>query len=463
MKDEISPRSGILDCEQGSATFYEENYNFRIMNNAITPASLSNENFAQLVQENNYFHGILHDGKLIAIYLGNSSLSSIKSIISFHTNLYAIQQTDIFIPNWNKINAISFRGGTVNQLFSWNHIPYEIVDNSIKPASPQPAVPFIIHFGDIDITVSIGEMISQIRNQTEVSISGKKGYIDMKFSKPISFEDIQFHIDKVKTILSFMSFRCNVDFDEILLEKESSGTLWTFATVYSELLSTPTQKNSSSNICFNEFKSSPFVLFDLIYNESTNNPFSFINFIPEDDTHTNRMTNDMVKGIVTCLECEIARIKNQNPTLITSDNKSHDYIQEELRLNSLIKELQKTAKEFQKQNGKFSQKTTDMIRGTLNHMTLADADKIGMFYSQYQNFLTLLFSSSSLDFIPTVDDVNNLIVYRNKTTPGAQEVLDNRIIITARYLIGLIYCMVLHSIGFDDNDLQKLCMKHFLY
>lgn len=263
--------------------------------------------------------------------------------------------------------------------------------------------------------------------------------------------------------MSFMSFRCNVDFDEILLEKESSGTLWTFATVYSELLSTPTQKNSSSNICFNEFKSSPFVLFDLIYNESTNNPFSFMNFIPEDDTHTNRMTNDMVKGIVTCLECEIARIKNQNPTLTTSDNKSHDYIQEELRLNSLIKELQKTAKEFQKQNGKFSQKTTDMIRGTLNHMTLADADKIGMFYSQYQNFLTLLFSSSSLDFIPTVDDVNNLIIYRNKTTHGAQEVLDNRIIITARYLIGLIYCMVLHSIGFDDNDLQKLCMKHFLY
>ncbi len=33
MKDKISPRSGILDCEQGNATFYEENYNFRIMNN----------------------------------------------------------------------------------------------------------------------------------------------------------------------------------------------------------------------------------------------------------------------------------------------------------------------------------------------------------------------------------------------------------------------------------------------
>lgn len=32
MVDEISPRSGVLDCEQGGATFYEENYKFRIMN-----------------------------------------------------------------------------------------------------------------------------------------------------------------------------------------------------------------------------------------------------------------------------------------------------------------------------------------------------------------------------------------------------------------------------------------------
>ena len=55
MKDEISPRSGILDCEQGSATFYEENYNFRIMNNAITPASLSNENFATFGTSENTF------------------------------------------------------------------------------------------------------------------------------------------------------------------------------------------------------------------------------------------------------------------------------------------------------------------------------------------------------------------------------------------------------------------------
>ena len=102
-----------------------------------------------------------------------------------------------------------------------------------------------------------------------------------------------------------------------------------------------------------------------------------------------------------------------------------------------------------------------MICGTLKHMTLADADKICIFYSKYQDILSRLFDT--LDFKPTTADVENLIVYRNKTTHGTQEVLDERLVITALYLIGLIYCMILHSIGINDKDLEQLCSRHFLW
>ena len=186
-----------------------------------------------------------------------------------------------------------------------------------------------------------------------------------------------------------------------------------------------------------------------------------MNFIPENDADLGRMTNDMVKGVVTCLECEIARIRGKNVSAAKPDDKSSEYIQEEQRLNSLIKELQKTAKNFQSKNGKFSKKTNDMICGTLKHMTLADADKICIFYSKYQDILSRLFDK--LDFKPTTADVENLIVYRNKTTHGTQEVLDERLVITALYLIGLIYCMILHSIGINDKDLEQLCSRHFLW
>ena len=72
----------------------------------------------------------------------------------------------------------------------------------------------------------------------------------------------------------------------------------------------------------------------------------FLNFIPENDADLGRMTNDMVKGVVTCLECEIARIRGNNVSAAKPDDKSSEYIQEEQRLNSLIKELQKTAKDI---------------------------------------------------------------------------------------------------------------------
>ena len=42
MKDKVSPRSGVLDCEQGCATFYEENYDFRIMNSVPFKAASIN-------------------------------------------------------------------------------------------------------------------------------------------------------------------------------------------------------------------------------------------------------------------------------------------------------------------------------------------------------------------------------------------------------------------------------------
>ena len=126
-----------------------------------------------------------------------------------------------------------------------------------------------------------------------------------------------------------------------------------------------------------------------------------------------------------------------------------------------MKELQKVAKDFQKKNGKFSKKTNDMICGRLKYMTIADADKVCLFYVKYQKFIRKLFDK--FEIVPTEDDIQNLIIYRNRTTHGTQAVLDEHIVTTALYLTGLIYCMILHCIGIDDKYLEQLCSRHFLW
>ena len=297
-----------------------------------------------------------------------------------------------------------------------------------------------------------------------VELIGRTRYLTLQFSEPISFGAVPFHIEKIKTLLSFMTFRQNVDFDEIALQEKTSfpPLLMDTALVYSKGSSTVTQKKAPNNICFNDLDVTLSSLIELIYCEQKNNPFSFMNFVPEDDKGLGRVTNDMVKGIVTCLECEIARLKKSDDiTSAIQDNKNDTYIQEELRLQSLVKELQKVAKDFQKKNGKFSKKTNDMICGRLKYMTIADADKVCLFYVKYQKFIRKLFDK--FEIVPTEDDIQNLIIYRNRTTHGTQAVLDEHIVTTALYLTGLIYCMILHSIGIDDKNLEQLCSRHFLW
>ena len=182
-----------------------------------------------------------------------------------------------------------------------------------------------------------------------------------------------------------------------------------------------------------------------------------MDFLPSSPQDVGRMSTDIIHSIVTCLECELARVKTSNST---PDNKSATYLAESDKLSSLIKELKKTICSFEEENGPFPRKTHDTLMGVFKHLTLADADKFYLTYEKYIDILRLLFFDTSS--IPNREDIENLVIHRNRTTHGTQQILDKRLCETAFYLIGLIYCMILHSLGVDDTQLKKLCQKHFL-
>ena len=213
-----------------------------------------------------------------------------------------------------------------------------------------------------------------------------------------------------------MTFRNNVDFDEIALKQKHSlsGPSLDSAFVYSKVSNVPTQKSEIHNICFNEIEPCIPFLLDLIYNESVNNPFAFMDFIPESDKRRGRITNDMVKNIVTCLECELARLRGKDVTLVEPDSKSNTYLEEEKLLKALKKELKSTIKSFQENNRKFLPKTNDMLQSSIRHMTLADADKFYLPYSRYQDFIRKLFNEPVS--MPSREDIEQLVIYRNKIT-----------------------------------------------
>ena len=110
------------------------------------------------------------------------------------------------------------------------------------------------------------------------------------------------------------------------------------AQIFQEPSVTPVQKTPWHNLCFDELNDVVFSLLQLIYSNIPNNPFCFMDFLPSSPQDVGRMSTDIIHSIVTCLECELARVKTSNST---PDNKSATYLAESDKLSSLIKELKK--------------------------------------------------------------------------------------------------------------------------
>ena len=145
MVDEISPRSGVLDCEQGGATFYEENYKFRIMNNIPFKATSSRiEDYSKIAQSAKYFHGTTHSGSDIAVYCGSRTIPPIRTVANFSSSVYAIQKGNLGTCDWENIGAIEFSGGTLDSLFFPFDVPYEFVDGAVQISPPK--LPFSFSF-----------------------------------------------------------------------------------------------------------------------------------------------------------------------------------------------------------------------------------------------------------------------------------------------------------------------------
>lgn len=456
-------KTGVIECARGSAVFINDNYSFSFLNTLSKKPYDRSDAFTLSLPTDGFLKGTTHDGHDIAIYCGSPEdfkTQEVPSIFRIRTNTYLVQCGNCYPCDWSHFEGIEFCGGTLNDLFS--NIPFiKPPTSTLKKDSSNNSFPLskTISTPLGEITITIGKSSYEHRSPGEYTFSNKTIYIKLSFTQSITISEIFPHLENISKLVSFLTGHKDVGFDEIYLIKYNEPNHTTFRDVqifqegYNELV----QKSSLCNICFDELNDFIFPLLQLIYSDSPNNPFCFMDFLPSSSRDVGRMSTDLIHGIITCLECELSRIKDSStPT----DSKNESYLVESNKLSSLVKELKESVRNYEIKNGFFSQKTHDMLMGTLKHLSLADADKINLIYDKYQSFLSILFSD--FDFTPEQSDIEALIIHRNRTTHGVQQILDNRLAMTAFYLVGLIYCMILHSIGIEDSQLKTLCDKHFL-
>lgn len=466
MKDSVSPRTGILECTNGTASFYEKDFSFYITNNHATQKKLHEApDMYSLVPDNHFLKGLTHDGRYILIYVGELKSTSLPSSspFSLRTSSYLVQDSNsIGKPDWSYFDRIEFQGGVLNNLFSSHYISVDFNSDKFNVPNDDFTLSGTVEtsYGKIDI--DIGWYTTYHSKPQETNFTHNTGFIRCKFAQPISVNAAFENIENFHTLVKFLSYRSNVEFDSIYLQKNyMQDTLdgpveysYNDAQVFIRHDFSPSEKDSLSSICIDELGNNVFNLLSMIYKDTPSNPIHLLDFLPASDEDAKWITGGFIRDIAAFTECECRHVAQKK------DSKSKKLFDDYVRLQGLISKFEHTLSQDESDNGPLPQNTHQTIIRNLHKIALPSKNTDFALYESYKH--TTYHIIQYTPKVLTENDIKEFREYRNGKAHGNHVLLTTNIGITSLYLIASGYCSILHRASVDDATLEKLCNKHFL-
>lgn len=432
MQDNYNPQSGVIVKGDKRFNFYLDNYYVTFMDIES----------AEIQLDSSFVFGYTYGYKNIAIYKGENPIS-LYGMKTLNTSAYIIATENALCTEWSSFDYIEFRGGILNKLFFCRALTRERKDDgSIQLSSQDDSLHHKFEFGDCTCELIIGSASKEYFGLTGASITNNEVVLHLKFSNSQPLESAFNHIGKVKELLSIMTFRKNIDFDEIYLCH--SNRALSKMRVFLKSDTQTTEKDIMHNITFHELRDGVSELASTIFNSKDKQPAYEIGFVPISDKDIHLISNDKVRLICSALECELSFVDDL-------------CVLEEEHLQELIKEIKEHIKKHRSSANKLSSKTYDLIFSSINNWSMSASDKICKLYHLHEKAMTSLVKQMNENI--SDEDILTFIKYRNNITHGAYRVMDQRIATTAFILQGLVYCCLLKRIGISEDSILSLCQN----
>ena len=125
MKESDFFSTGTIECKRGTAVFSNDNYTFSFLNALSKKPNVYDREkaFTLSLPDDGFLKGVTHDGHDIAIYCGSPEKFGTLEIPSYYkirTSTYIVQCGNQASCDWSHFEAIEFRGGTLNDLFTFS-------------------------------------------------------------------------------------------------------------------------------------------------------------------------------------------------------------------------------------------------------------------------------------------------------------------------------------------------------
>ena len=431
--------TGIIECDEGNLLFYEDNYRFTFMGTDIDSKECN------LRQTNNFVYGKTHDNHPIAIVLNHDL--SIKTSLSINVNTFVVGKSNTSDYSIDKLDSITFVGGTLNTVFPIralqenleinpedHKIEYDVIDDSID---------FSFLYKNEEYKVNIQSGIRSSFGISGTVLKNDEVIMTLELPKKINLVDAYQHITKIKDILSIMTYRRNVGFDEVIIGNSESA--YNSSNIYIREEQELTKKKYYFNVKFTDIVENLPCFFETIYNNSDSNPTYDFGFVPENDKEAGWVNSYMVKNLSSALECEYIFLKIKG--------KPNEQLEE---LINTVKEVIKT---FKKSKKSLDEKTYSRILSSVGYWSLTFADKIQQMVKLFKNNMNM-FAGAKLNIDKNA--VSRFVKYRNDITHGRTRLMNQDIADTYFALSGLVCCCFFKRIGASDETIRRLINENYL-
>ena len=206
--------SGLFPVDDENYTFLLQDFCFHIM-------SPNKKYISKTIKpdENGLLHATTYDAHSIATYIAESTLP-IHECLNLRTNNYMVCSINQFSPKCEQdylFDGIEFVGGSLSKVFfpSSLNIISENGKNVLNEKDDTISFSFVSK--GISYTVSIYSIPNTTWSIEGTTVSNTNVHLRLKFDKPQTIEKIFSCYNNIRTILSFMTFRTTISFEEVAL------------------------------------------------------------------------------------------------------------------------------------------------------------------------------------------------------------------------------------------------------
>lgn len=327
--------TGIIKAGDENIVFttIENEFDFMLLSGLV----FSFEQPQQLINipiYNGYLYGKTHSHKNIAIYVGNNSIT-MRGNRRVLTGAFFISKHYDNDEHFGEFNAIRFEGGTLNKLFSPESIQTTHDEESgvDRLDSFDDSIQHTINIDSENIKIKIYSKINYIENSSGVSINNNTVVLEMTFEKSHPFENAITHYQKIHDMLSFITYRQNIEFDAINLLKQNANStdLIEFAELHINVKNVVFSKRNTKCISFDMVRDKIPNILQFFYEHQDNKHSYILGFIPENDSDVYLFTPSRIKEICSALDCETSYLNINNNQDSTSLTKLIDSVKKVLK------------------------------------------------------------------------------------------------------------------------------------